>query len=178
MMVGALAVVALTAGGWAAASSHWDRLDGRRFSFWPHVLHGQVARTLQLDPALHQIGESMLPEDGTLFGDATIVSALALHTGRRVSAELADVNPGWLDAGTMRPEEVVARIEDDGVAAVISPPFGLVENPHFKSYLFACYDKPKPFFPPASGPGEGLPPFLLVFTHVKGTTRCHAPPPS
>jgi hypothetical protein len=177
-LVGAVAVVALAVGGWAAASSHWERLDGRPFSFWPHLLHGQVARTQQLDAALHEIGDSMLPKDGTLFGDATIVSALALHTGRRVSAELADVNPGWLDAGTMKPEEVVARIEDDGVAAVISPPFGLVQNPTFKSYLFACYEKPKPFFPPKDGPGAGLPPFLLVFTHVQGATRCQVPPPT
>jgi hypothetical protein len=183
MLVGALALLALTAGGWAAASSHWEKLDGRPFSFWPHVLHGQVARTQQLDPALREIGDSMLPnvgKNGTIFGDATIVSALALHTGRRVSAELADLNPGWLDAGTMKPEEVVSRIEADGVAAVISPPFGIVENPTFKAYLFACYEKPKAFFPPASGPGEGLPPFLLVFTHVAGpaATRCHAPPPT
>jgi len=180
MLGRAVAVVALTAGGWAAASSHWEALDSRPFSFWPHVLHGQVARTQQLDPALREIGGSMLPRNGTLFGDATIVSALALHTGRRISAELADVNPNWLDAGTMKPQEVVSRIEGDGVAAVVSPPFGLVENPTFKAYLFACYEKPKAFFPPQSGPGEGLPPFLLVFTHIAGpgAERCHGMTPT
>ena len=159
----------------AASSSHWETLDNRPFSFWPHVLHGQVARTQQLDQALREIGDSMLPKDGTIFGDPTIVSALALHTGRRVSAELADLNPGWLDAGTMKTDDVISRIEADGVASVIGPPFGLVENPTFKSYLFACYEKPKAFFPPKSGPGEGLPPFLLVFTHVAGPAaeRCH-----
>jgi hypothetical protein len=68
----------------------------------------------------------------------------------------------------------VSRIENDGVAAVISPPFGLVQNPSFKSYQFACSEKPKPFFPPESGPGEALP-FLLVFTHAEGRARCHAP---
>jgi hypothetical protein len=183
MMVGALAVVALTAGGWAAAASHREGLDGRRYSFWPQVLHGQVARTLQLDQMLQGIGEWLLPgigKNGTIFGDATIVSALALRSGLRVSAELADVNPGWLDAGTMRPEDVVSRIEADGVAAVISPPFGLVQNPTFKSYLFACYQKPRPFFPPESGPGERLPPFLLVFTHLArpGADRCHGVTPT
>jgi hypothetical protein len=174
MLAGAVAVVALTAGGWAAARSHRESLDHRQYSFWPHVRHGQVSRFLQLDAALRGISESMLPKDGTVFGDPTIVSALALYSGRRVSGELADLNPNWLEAGTVRPEEVVSRIEHDGVAAVISPPWGLVENPYFKSYLFACYQKPKPFLPPLSGPGEGLP-FFLVFTHVHDTTPCQVP---
>jgi hypothetical protein len=177
MLGGAVAVAALTAGGWAAARSHREGLDDRHYSFWPHVLHGQVERLQQLDVALRGISESMLPKDGTIFGDPTIVTALALHSGRRVSGELADLNPGWIEAGTVRREEVVSRIERDGVAAVITPPWGLVQDPYFKSYLFSCYEKPKPFFPPQSGPGEGLAPFILVFTHLDSTTPCQVPPP-
>jgi hypothetical protein len=178
MLAGAVAVVAVTAGGWAAASSRRAEVDGRPYSFWPQVLHSQASRAQSLGPALQGIGASMLPKQGTIFGDPTIVSALALQSGLRVSAELADLNPNWLDAGAIRPEDVVSRIEADGVAAVVSPPFGLVQNPYFKSYLFACYEKPKPFFPPESGPGEGLP-FLLVFSHAhvptQGTTDCRPP---
>jgi hypothetical protein len=177
LLAGAAGILALTAGGWAAARSHRERLDNRHYSFWPHVLHGQVSRLQQLDAALRGIGESMLPKDGTIFGDPTIVSALALHSGRRVSGELADLNPNWIEAGTVGPEAVVSRIERDGVAAVITPPWGLVQNPYFKSYLFACYEKPKPFFRPPSGPGEGLPPFILVFTHLPGPLPCQAPAP-
>ena len=176
LLAGALAVVAVTAGGWGAVSSRREGADGRRYSFWPHVLHAQVSRSHQLDAALQGIGESMLPRDGTIFGDPTIVSALALRGGLRVSGELADLNPNWLEAGTVGPADVVARIEADGVLAVITPPFGLVQNPTFKSYLLACYQKPKPFFSPESGPGAGLP-FFLVFTHNDGTTRCQVPPP-
>jgi hypothetical protein len=134
-----------------------------------------VPRFLQLDVALRGIRESMLPQNGTIFGDPTIVSALALHRGRRVSGELADLNPNWIEAGTVKGPEVVARIERDGVAAVITPPWGLVQDPYFKSYLFACYEKPKPFLPPQSGPGEGLP-FFLVFTHIHTTLPCQVPP--
>jgi hypothetical protein len=173
---GAVAVLVLTAVGWSAASSHRERLDERPYSFWPHVLHGQVSRFHRLDVALREIGESMLPKDGTIFGDPTIVSALALHNGLRVSGELADMNPNWIEAGTVRPEEVVSRIERDGVAAVVSPPWGLPQNPYFKSYLLACYQKPKPYLPPQNGPGEGLP-FLLVFTRIHSNTPCQVLPP-
>jgi hypothetical protein len=181
ILSGVVAVMALTSGGWAAARSHRESLDDRHYSFWPHVLHGQVARSQELDPA-HWVGsESVLPkaaaatEAETIFGDPTIVSFLALESGLRVSGELADLNPSWVEAGTVKGEEIVSRIERDGVAAVITPPFGLIQDPYFKSYLKTCYDKPRPFFPPESGPGEGLP-FILAFTHLRSTTPCQPRP--
>jgi hypothetical protein len=174
MAMGAVVLVALTAAGWAAARSHREHMDERQYSFWPHVLHGQVARFQQLDPALRGIGASMLPEKGTIFGDPTIATALALHSGLRVSGELADLNPNWIAAGTVKQEDVVSRIESAGVSAVITPPFGLVQNLYFKSYLFACYEKPKPFLPPESGPGSGLP-FFMVFSRKLGP--CQLPTP-
>lgn len=175
---GVVAVVALTAAGWAAARSHREDLDGRHYSFWPHVLHGQVSRSQQLDPTRWVGNESVLPpkeERGTIFGDPTIVSFLALESGLRVSGELADLNPSWVEAGAVKGEEIVNRIERDGVAAVITPVFGLIQDPYFKSYLMACYEKPRPFFPPESGPGEGLP-FILAFTHLPPSkqTPCQA----
>jgi hypothetical protein len=176
MLAGALALAALTAGGWAAACAHREGLDSRRYSFWPHLLHGQVSRFQQLDAALGEISEAMLPKAGTLFGDPTLVSVLALRTGLRVSGELADLNPGWIAAGTVKSTEVVARIERDHVARVITPPWGLVQDPYFKSYLFACYQKPHPILPPQSGPGEGLP-FILVFAHNERVTPCQVPSP-
>ena len=175
ILSGGVAVVALTAGGWAAARSHREALDERHYSFWPPVLHGQVSRTQELDPARWVGSESVLPKDGTIFGDPTIASFLALQSGLRVSAELADLNPSWVEAGTVKGEEIVSRIERDGVAAVITPAFGLVQDPYFKSYLLACYEKPQPVFPPESGPGEGLP-FILVFTHLRSAIPCQVRP--
>lgn len=172
MALGAVVLVVLTAAGWAAARAHREKLDERQYSFWPHVLHGQVSRFQQLDPALRGIGDSMLPKEGTIFGDPTITTALALRSGLRISGELADLNPNWIEAGTVKPEVVVSRIERDGISAVITPPFGLVQNPYLKSYLLTCYEKPKPFLPPESGPGSGLP-FFMVFTHKLGP--CNLP---
>jgi hypothetical protein len=175
---GIVVVAGLTAGGWAAACSHRERLDERQYSFWPHVLHGQVARAQELDPARWVSGESILPPKGggkTIFGDPTIASFLALESGLRVSGELADLNPSWVEGGTVKSEEIVSRIERDGVAAVITPPFGLIQDPYFKSYLKTCYDQPRPFFPPESGPGAGLP-FILFFTRAPGAPACHTPP--
>lgn len=173
-LAGALATLALTAGGWAAARSYRERLDERPYSFWPHLLHGEVMASQELDVALARWvdRESMLPGQGTIFGDPTIVSVLALRSGLRVAGELADLNPVWVEGGSVRPEEVVSRIERDGIAAVISPPYGLVNDPHFKSYLFACYAKPRPFFPPESGPGSKLPPFIMVFDRLPGRIPC------
>jgi hypothetical protein len=175
LMAGALATLVLTAGGWAAARSYREGLDRRPYSFLPHLLHGEVMESQQLDVARWVDRESMLPDHGTIFGDPTIVSMLALRSGLRVSGELADLNPVWVEGGSVRPEEIVSRIERDGVSAVISPPFGLVNDPYFKSYLFACYQKPRPFFPPQSGPGAGLPPFIMVFDHLQNRTPCQAP---
>ena len=174
---GGVVVVALTAAGWAAACSHREHLDERQYSFWPHVLHGQVARAQELDPARWVGGESSLPpkEGGkTIFGDPTIVSFLALESGLRVSGELADLNPSWVEGGTVKAEEIVARIERDGVAAVITPPFGLIQDPYFKAYLRTCYEQPRPFYPPESGPGEGMP-FILFFSRAPSATLCGAP---
>jgi hypothetical protein len=174
MMAGALATLTLTAVGWTAARSYRERLDQRAYSFLPHLLHGEVMLSQRLDDSVARWvdRESMLPGQGTIFGDPTIVSLLALRSGLRVSGELADLNPVWIEGGSVEPAEVVSRVERDGVAAVISPPFGLVQDPYFKSYLFACYQKPRPFFPPQSGAGAGLPPFIMVFDHLQDRIPC------
>ena len=149
-----MAVLALTAGGWAAARSHREGLDERHYSFWPHVLHGQVSRAQQLDPARWVGSDSVLPQQGTIFGDPTIVSFLALQSGLRVSGELADLNPSWVEAGTVKGEEIVSRIERDGVAAVITPPFGLIQDPYFKSYLKLATRRRGPSFRPRADPAK------------------------
>jgi hypothetical protein len=174
MLAGAVAGVALTAGGWAAACAHRERLDERHYSFWPHVRHRQLARFQQLDVARRVATDSMLPKEGTIFGDPTIVSAVALQSGLRVSGELADLNPSWIKAGVIGREEVVSRIERDHVAAVITPPWFLVQDPYFRSYLATCYQPPKVFSPPKSGPGEWLPD-IVVFPHIHSPSPCQVP---
>jgi hypothetical protein len=149
-------------------------LDERHYSFWPHVRHRQLARFQQLDVARRVATDSMLPKEGTIFGDPTIVSAVALQSGLRVSGELADLNPSWIKAGVIGREEVVSRIERDHVAAVITPPWFLVQDPYFRSYLATCYQPPKVFSPPKSGPGEWLPD-IVVFPHIHSPSPCQVP---
>ena len=174
LVAAAVATLALTAGGWAAARSHRERLDERQYSFWPHILQGQLSAFQQLDVAWRVAGDPTMPKTGTIFGDPTIVSAVALHSGLRISGELADLNPSWIEAGAVSGEEVVSRIERDSVAAVITSPWFMAQNVYFRSYLMACYQPPKVFPPPESGPGAGL--FdILVYSHNPGISPCRVP---
>ena len=103
-----------------------------------------------------------------------IVSLLAMERGLRVAGELADLNPNWVEAGTVSREEVVARIEADHVGTVISPPWGLLQDPYFKKYVLACYQKPAIFTPPEGEPGAGLPE-ILVFARIARDSPCRGP---
>jgi len=143
-------------------------------SFLPHLRYGQLARFQRLDVAPRVASDLALTKGETIFGDPTIVAAVALHSGLRVSGELADLDFRWLDAGTVRREDVVSRIERDNVAAVITSPWFIAQDAFFRSYIMACYEPPKVFSPPESGPGSGL--FdILVYRHKPGTRPCQAP---
>jgi hypothetical protein len=171
-LVCGMAIVALTAGGWSAARSHREALDGRQYSFWPHVLHVQLARFHEMQLSVQwAAAHTLLPKGETIFGDSIVVSLLALQTGLRVSGELADLNPSWVEAGAVRADDVVSRIEADHVGAVISPPFGLLQDAYFKSYLLTCYQRPSLFSPPERGPGAGLP-SILFFRRTASDSPC------
>jgi hypothetical protein len=168
---GGAATIALTAAGWAAAQSHREGLDERQYSFWPHVRHGQLARFQRLDVARQILEDVAFPKIGTLFGDPTIASAVALQSGLRIAGEFADLDSRWLDAGTVSREDVVSHIEHDGVAAIITSPWFIAQSPYFRSYVMACYETPRIFAPPDSGPGSGL--FdILVYPHKRGESDC------
>ena len=174
MLGGVVLVLALTTGGWAASGASREGLDRRQYSFWPHVRYGQLYRHQRLDVAWQVAKDSILPRTGTIFGDPTIVSAVALHSGLRVSGELADLNPSWLVAGTVDRVDVVSRIERDNVAAVITSPWFMAQDSYLRSYLMACYNIPKIFPAPANGPGAGL--FdILVYSHSQGKSPCRVP---
>jgi hypothetical protein len=167
-------VIALTTVGWSAARSHREHLDERTYSFLPHVLHGQISRFHRTDGLALQVA-SQVPKVGTIFGDPTIASAVALASGMRISGEIADWSPMWIQAGKISRDEIVSRIEHDGVRALITPPWFLVQDRAFSAYLNACYGQPKIISPPEYGPGEGLPD-ILVFPHIQNATPCKIPP--
>ena len=176
MVAGGAVVVALTIGGWSGARAARESLDERHYSFWPYVLHTELALAQRMDVATGVARDPAMPATGTIFGEPTIVSAVALESGVRVSGELADLNPNWIDAGAITRDEVVSRIERDHVAAVVTPPWFLVQDPFFRAYLTACYGAPKVFNFPEEGPGSGLPD-ILFFPRTGAAFPCQPPRP-
>ncbi len=176
VVAGTAALVALTFGGWAAARKSRERLDNRAYSFWPYVRNAEVFLSQRMDVAEGVARDPIMPTTGTIFGEPMIVSAVALDSGARVSGELADLNPNWIEAGAVSRDEVISRVEHDGVAAVITPPWFFIQDHDFRSYIVACYGPPKVFkFPPA-GPGAGLPD-ILVFRRTGAPFPCQAASP-
>lgn len=174
MLFGTTATLAVACGGWAVARSNREELDERKYSFLPQLRYGELAWYQRLDVAGRVAEDLALPMNGTTFGDPTIVSALALDGGSRVAGELADFDYRWLEAGTVKHEDVVSRIEGDRVAAIVTSPWFIAQSAYFRLYIMACYEIPKVFPPPESGPGSGL--FdILVYRHKLGTYPCHVP---
>ncbi len=176
MLAGVAVTAALTVGGWSAARADRERLDNRPYSFWPYVLHAQVALAQRMDVAGRVARATPIPPGGTIFGDPMIASAVALENGARVSGELADLNPNWIEAGAIARDDVVRRIERDRVAAVVTPPWFLVQDPYFRAYLLACYGRPTSFEAPADGPGSGLPD-IAVFPRTDAAYPCRPTQP-
>jgi len=174
MLCGIAATLAVACGGWAAARSHREGLDERKYAFLPQIRYGELAWYQRLDVAGRVAEDLALPKDGTVFGDPTIVSAVALDGGSRIAGELADFDYRWLEAGTINHEDVVSRIETDQVAAMVTSPWFIAQSAYFRLYIMACYEIPKVFPPPENGPGSGL--FdILVYRHKLGTYPCHVP---
>jgi hypothetical protein len=174
-VAGVATLVAVMAAGWSAARSNRESLDEHPYSFWPHRLHAQVAERQRLDVAGRVAKDLALPGNATIFGDPTIVSAVALQQGRRVSAELVDLDTRWLEAGTVSHQDVVARIERDHVGAIVTSPWFLAQVPYFRAYIMSCYQVPQTFPPPEDGPGSGL--FeIVVYRHNPGDGPCSVSP--
>jgi len=177
LVLGTVAI-ALSGGAWAAARARQEHRDDSHYSFWPHIRHGEMGRLQKLDVANRvAVGLSALPKNRPLFGYPTIVSAVALAGGWRVAGELADLAPRWIEQGTVSREEITSRIERDGVAALVTPPWNLTRDPYFKAYLSSCYGPPTIFSPPSNQPGEGIPD-ILVFRHLDQASPCQVTMPS
>ena len=173
LALGAMAI-AISGAAWAKAQTHQEHLDDLPYSFWPHLRHLKMASIQKLDVA-SKVATALatVPKSRTLFGQPTIVSAVALSGGWRVAGELADLAPRWIEQGTVSREEITSRIEQDGVAAFVTPPWELVRDPYFKAYLATCYGKPTIFDPPANLPGQGIP-GILVYSHLELPSPCRA----
>jgi hypothetical protein len=174
-LLGTSATIAVACGGFAAAQSHREALDERKYSFLPHLRYGELAWYQRLDVVGKVAEDLALPREGTIFGDPTIDTAVALDGGFRIAGELADFDYRWLEAGTVKHEEVVSRIEGERVAAIVTSPWFIAQSAYFRTYIMACYEIPRVFPPPENGPGSGL--FdILVYSHKPGAYPCHVSP--
>ena len=153
-------LAALTVAGWSGASATFALRDKRDYSLLPHRRRLEMRRVSQpvvaekLAAAVHAADDA----EGTIFGHPTIATLVALHSGRRIAAELADLDPRWFFTGVMSREDVIDRIERDHVELFITPAWFFQSDPHFAAYLRRCYDEPT-IFPRADG--SGIPKILL-----------------
>ena len=168
----ALCVLAATVAGWTASSAMYGARDGREYPVLPHLRHVEMA-ALQRPVVVDDIAKharKVLSPDGTIFGHATIADLVALKSGRRVSAELADFAPRWLVLGLVSRESLIERIEADNVELFVTPNWFWTKDREFSAYLERCYLQPVVF---ERKPGSGIP-RILVFEHVRGPRPCGA----
>ena len=104
-----------------------------------------------------------MPLAGPIFGHATIATLVALKGGRRVAAELADLDPRWFKTGALAAGDVIRAIEEDDVAYYVAPNWFYLKDKTFKAYLRACYDEPR-IYPREEGSGI---PRMFVFAHLE-----------
>jgi hypothetical protein len=152
--------------GFRSASMVAGQGHSQRYSFWPHfrlMAQRQNTRPEVASQMAEYIGQKTdRNAQETIFGDTTIASLVALKTGRRVAANLADLDPVWFQTGALSREEVVDNIEKDHVTYVIIGNWHNATDTFFKDYLMHCYHPPKEF-PQRS---QGVIPPLYVFRHL------------
>ena len=166
----AAALLGLTLGALLVTQRRYQQRDQLDYPLLPHARQLAMARLQRLTVAesiTAAIGPELLPQQ-TLFGFPTITAAVAVKAGRRISGELADLAPRWLQQGTVDRREVVALAERDRVAFFLTPRGFYEHDPFFRAYLAQCYEAPR-LFARALGDGRGVPP-IDVFRHRPGIT--------
>lgn len=155
--------------GFSRARHMLEARDNESYALVPSLRYLELSR-LQKLTAVEDVAifARALPEDQTLFGYPTLVSAVALEAGRRVAGDLADLAPRWFQTGTVRREDVIATIEADQVGLFVSHKHGIDRG--LQGYLSRCYEKPA-VVPRVRGDGHGIPD-LYVFRHKEGPRPC------
>ncbi len=138
-----LAIVAATAAGWTGAGALFEKRDRRDYAWLPYHAHAQMGRVAEPWVAERIAADLAEEERGTLFGHATIVDLVALQTGDKVSADLADLAPRWFQLGTLSRREVIRQVELDQVTHFVTPNWYYPKDRQFKAYLGRCYEEPR-----------------------------------
>ncbi len=151
--------------GLKSASAVMGERDLVNYSFEPHF-RLLAQRQLYAPLVASYLAEYIGPKTDsnareTLFGDAIITSLVALKTGRRVAANLADMDPVWLQIGVLSREEIAQKIEKDYATYLIFGNWKLAADNDFKGYIINCYHPPREF---PRLPNSTIP-RLFVFRH-------------
>ncbi len=155
-----LATAAAVIAGWAGAQARLEKRDKRDdYSLLPYRTHARMSRVSEPVVTQRISADLAAQGHGTLFGHATIVDLVALQTGARISADLADIAPRWFEMGTLSRQSVVEQVEADGVTHFITPNWYYPKDPYFKVYLQRCYAAPQVY------PRENGIPRMLVYRH-------------
>lgn len=151
--------------GFRSASMFAGQGHFQRYSFWPHF-RLLAQRQYKTPHVASQIAEYIGQKTDrnaqeTIFGDSIIAGLVALKTGRRVAANLADLDPVWFQTGALAREDIVDKIEADHVTYFIIGNWHNAADTYFKNYLMHCYHPPKEF---PQLPHSAVP-SLFVFRH-------------
>ena len=172
----ALALIALaltTTVAWGGAAQRYRLRDNEpTYPLLPHL------RSLAMDHVQHLTIAKRIADivaltsepNETLFGHPTIVAQVATNANRRVSGELADLAPRWIEMKQITPESIVEQIETDRVRYFVTPHWYYVKDPFFRAYLQRCYGPAQRFPRLAGGEGHGIPELLLL-RHRDGSCR-------
>ena len=159
-VISLLAMAATVVAGWAGAQARLEKRDKRDdYSLLPYRTHARMSRVSEPVVADSISADLAAQGHGTLFGHATIVDLVALQTGARIAADLADIAPRWFKLGTLSRQHVVEQVEADGVTHFITPNWYYPKDPYFKVYLQRCYAAPQVY------PRENGIPRMLVYRH-------------
>jgi hypothetical protein len=170
----ALALVVATLLGWQQVRVRFGERDRRSYSLLPPLREVEMARIQEL-AVLKRVGpivQPLLGEDDTLYGAPVLVTALALSLDRRVSGEMADLAPRWIQLGLVTRQSVIERIEADRVKVLVTPSGSMDKDPVFREYLSRCFGPPTSFSRATEGEGTGIP---RVNLYVRLDAQC-APP--
>ena len=91
---------------------------GREYPVWTHFLWN-ASQSFDIAATFARYARFALPPDATIFGDPTLVSAVALQSGRHLALDEADTNFMRFRSGVTPPAAFVARLRAAPPALIV-----------------------------------------------------------
>lgn len=109
------------------------------FSIAPYSRIAAANRLIGVEEIISHIQQTLGPQE-TLYGDFTIAPTIALLSGRRIAANEAESSVMRFESRFSSVEEVLRKIEEDHVGAVLAfPHLDMHAYPPFHRYLEQYY---------------------------------------